>query len=103
MAIIRIVRLSFKNENIEDFLRLFTKSKDIILNFDGCLSLDIYKDYHHPNVYYTYSQWMSQESLDNYRMSPFFKETWDKTKALFNDKPQAFSLSEMDLHSTIKS
>jgi hypothetical protein len=29
--------------------------------------------------------------LENYRNSDLFKTTWAATKALFNDKPMAFS------------
>jgi quinol monooxygenase YgiN len=92
MAIIRIVRLSFNPDRIHDFIEIFHQSENAIREFDGCTYLELMRDPTHPNVYYTYSRWLSVAHLDRYRQSSFFEQTWAKTKVLFNDKPQAFSL-----------
>jgi len=92
MSIIRIVRLTFPIENTEKFAEIFHASKDRIAQFDGCLSVEIMKDHNDPQVYYTYSKWDSQNHLDEYRKSAFFKETWTNTKALFSARALAFSM-----------
>jgi heme-degrading monooxygenase HmoA len=46
-------------------------------------------------VYFTISQWESEEALNNYRHSEFFKQTWVKTKALFQERAEAYSLSSI--------
>jgi heme-degrading monooxygenase HmoA len=42
---------------------------------------------------FTLSIWNKEEDLNEYRKSAFFKSTWAKTKILFCDKPEAWSLS----------
>lgn len=96
--ITRIVRMTFKNENTDEFLRIFTTSKQKIREFPGCLYLSLHRDHHDACVYYTVSRWKSQENLDDYRRSDLFTATWTQTKKLFSDKPAAFSLDQlMDL------
>jgi len=87
----RIVRLSFEPENVNSFLEIFENSKHQIANFPGCNGLKLLQDANHAHVFYTYSLWHNSEDLENYRQSDLFKSTWAATKALFNDKPMAFS------------
>lgn len=87
----RIVRLSFHEENIEAFLTIFENSKNLIANFPGCNGLTLLQDANHANVFYTYSLWGAENDLENYRHSELFKTTWAATKALFDNKPMAFS------------
>lgn len=91
-SILRIVRLSFVEEEIATFIKIFNESQPKIEAFEGCISVQLKKDYHHNNIFYTISHWENHEALDKYRESELFKTTWTKTKALFNDKPQVFSL-----------
>src|SRR5574343_1345757 len=87
----RIVRLSFHQENIDAFLTIFENSKELIANFPGCQGLTLLQDAHHKNVFYTYSLWLAESDLENYRHSKLFQTTWAATKALFDNKPMAFS------------
>ncbi len=91
--IVRIVQMSFREEEVDNFLALFNERKQRIRHFDGCNQLELLQDANHSNIYFTYSIWESEKHLDHYRFSEFFKDTWTKTKALFNDKPQAWSLN----------
>lgn len=87
----RIVRLSFFEGNIDKFLKIFEESKEQIASFPGCNQLKLMQDVDQKQVFYTYSKWDSASDLENYRNSELFKHTWAKTKALFNEKPMAFS------------
>lgn len=87
----RIVRLSFEPEKVNDFIKIFEDSKLLIAGFPGCEGLSLLQDANHSNVFYTYSLWATGNDLENYRQSGLFKTTWAATKALFNDKPMAFS------------
>ena len=91
--IIRIVQMRFRTDEIEAFRTLFEARKDQIRNFDGCLHLELWQDARHPEVFFTYSHWENEAMLDHYRFSELFKDTWARTKALFADKPQAWSLN----------
>ena len=90
--IIRIVKMSFQEKEVTTFLSLFEERKQLIRHFEGCKHLELLHDTHHTNIYFTYSIWESEKHLDHYRFSELFKDTWSKTKILFNDKPQAWSL-----------
>ncbi len=92
--IIRIVKMTFHPENVEVFKGLFEGVKDKITNFDGCQKVMLLKDTLNPSIFFTYSIWESTAKLNAYRKSAFFDETWHKTKALFSDKPEAWSLEE---------
>jgi autoinducer 2-degrading protein len=52
------------------------------------------RDKNESNVFYTVSHWNAEPDLNNYRNSEFFKETWSKTKSLFSEKPQAYSMEK---------
>jgi heme-degrading monooxygenase HmoA len=92
----RIVRLSFDIEKLGIFQELFEESKTKIRSFPGCHHLELLKEVNKENVFFTYSIWDSLESLESYRNSELFKKTWKRTKVLFNDKPQAWSLEFQD-------
>ncbi|NDC29831.1 MAG: antibiotic biosynthesis monooxygenase [Bacteroidetes bacterium] len=88
----RIVRMSFEPQKVDDFLSFFETVKAQIAAFDGCEGLILLRDAQLPNVLCTYSYWQSEAHLNKYRYSPLFKDTWTKTKLMFNDKAQAWSL-----------
>lgn len=93
--IIRIVRLTFRSEETNNFEALFDRTCNQIRNFEGCRHLQLLRDKDNPNIYCTYSHWDNEQCLENYRNSAFFKDTWTQTKALFADKPLAFSVDQL--------
>ncbi len=96
--ITRIVRLSFKKENVVDFINAFNNSKAQISAFPGCTKLRLFKDFSDETIFYTHSEWNSMEDLENYRKSDLFIATWSVVKPLFANSPQVFSLVE-SIHS----
>lgn len=90
--IIRIVQMTFCPEMVTTFTDLFEERKAIIRSFKGCTYLELWQDSARENVFFTYSNWDSEADLDHYRFSAFFKDTWGKTKILFAEKPQAWSV-----------
>jgi hypothetical protein len=95
MEVTRIVRLVFKPELIEKFMEIYNSSYELIRYSPGCTYLELMRDQELENVYYTYSKWQSDQDLQEYRKSELFSRTWAKTKLLFDDKPQAFSLTKI--------
>ncbi len=93
--LIRIVKMTFKEDAVQTFLDFFNERKKIIRNFPGCTHLELWRDKHQPNVYFTYSIWKNEEALDHYRYSGFFKETWTFTKQHFSAKPEAYSIEHL--------
>ena len=93
---VRIVKMSFQPEKIEEFLNNFNTKKEFIRNSPGCRLLELYRDKTHPNIFFTYSYWDTEQDLENYRNSDLFKGVWAQTKVLFNDKPLAWSVDKVD-------
>ena len=92
---VRIVKMSFQPLKIDEFLDNFHENKSKIRSFKGCERLELYRDKKDKNIFFTYSFWQSETDLENYRNSDLFKNVWAKTKILFNDKPQAWSLDKI--------
>ena len=93
--LIRVVRMTFQDDKIEDFLENFEKNKKAIRSFQGCHHLELWRDENIPNVFMTYSHWENEAALDNYRNSELFKGVWAFTKTLFLERPFAFSSKKL--------
>ena len=92
---IRIVKMSFHEENIPKFMENFNLIKEKIRNSPGNRYLELYQDKDNPEIFFTYSFWETEEDLENYRKSALFDEVWTFTKNLFNDKPEAWSVDKL--------
>ncbi len=92
---VRIVKMSFHEENIPKFLENFDLMKEKIRNAPGNRLLELYRDKHNPSIFFTYSYWETEKDLENYRNSALFYEVWQFTKKLFNDKPEAWSVDKL--------
>jgi quinol monooxygenase YgiN len=89
MPITRLVRMTFRADAIDTFLKLFDSKKVKIREFPGCNHLELWQDQHNASVFFTYSRWENPEALELYRKSTFFKDTWEVTRQLFAGKPEA--------------
>lgn len=87
--------MSFAQDNINAFLENFHENKEKIRAVDGCHLLELLRDKDNPNIFFTYSYWNDQSDLENYRQSGLFRSVWAKTKVLFNEKPQAWSVDKV--------
>jgi quinol monooxygenase YgiN len=90
--LIRIVKMHFRPEERDNFLVMFDQIKDKIRNVEGCDYLELMVDYNNPNSFSTYSRWHDEKYLNAYRESDLFVGVWAQTKAMFSEKPIAFSL-----------
>jgi len=86
--------MKFKPEHVSAFLDNFEKNKEKIRNFEGCEHLQLLHDRNDPTVFFTYSYWLADENLENYRNSDLFKSVWNYTKTLFDAKPEAWSVDQ---------
>lgn len=94
--LIRIVKMSFNDSNIETFLENYNNNKKEIRNVEGCRLLELYRDRNNPATFFTYSHWDTEANLEVYRNSDLFKTVWAKTKSLFKNKPLAWSVDKLD-------
>ncbi|MBW2961080.1 putative quinol monooxygenase [Mesonia aestuariivivens] len=93
--LVRIVKMTFKQEEIENFKLLFDKKKHLIRGVEGCQFLELYQDQENKTIFFTYSYWENDKALQNYRHSNLFKEIWAATKIKFNARPEAWSVNKL--------
>lgn len=91
----RIVKLTIIPEKVDYFIELFEKSKPRILRFGGCSQVKLLRAGQPDNVLFTYSYWVDEVSLNLYRESELFKQTWQNVKPLFADRAAAWSVTEI--------
>lgn len=91
----RIVKLEFKETNVPTFLANFEQVKDKIRAFPGCKRLELLQDKSDKGIFFTYSTWESEKALEAYKKSALFGKVWPETKALFRDKPMAWSVDSL--------
>jgi heme-degrading monooxygenase HmoA len=94
--LVRIVKMTFKKDEINTFKKIFKESQPLIKNFPGCRHVILLQDKLHENVMFTLSHWESLTHLDEYRSSNLFEATWARTKILFDAKPEAWSMEEVE-------
>jgi heme-degrading monooxygenase HmoA len=92
---IRIVKMRFHEDKIAAFLANFETVKHHIRSFEGNQFLELYQDKNDPRIFFTYSYWENEAALEKYRNSILFNEVWSYTKALFSDKPKAWSVDRL--------
>lgn len=95
--LLRIVKMTFKQEEVLTFKAFFESRKDQIRAFDGCTHLELWQDEKHSNIFFTYSHWSDSAALNHYRNSAFFKQTWQQTKEMFAAKAEAWSVNQVAL------
>ncbi len=93
--IIRLVKMTFEQKHVNDFLKLFSEYKERIAGFEGCTHLELLQDKNNPVVFFTYSKWEDGSFLDKYRKSDLFIRVWGQTKKLFAEKAEAWTVEEV--------
>ncbi|MFY0643716.1 MAG: antibiotic biosynthesis monooxygenase [Bacteroidia bacterium] len=90
--ITRIVKMHFKAEEVDNFKQFFNTIKDKIESMPGLLNLKLYQDDENEAILFTISSWLNDQYLEEYRNSELFGLVWPRTKALFEQRPEAWSL-----------
>ena len=93
--IIRIVKMEFKKELVDEFIEIFEGVCPLIKKQRGCHRLDLLRDVSDLSIFFTYSTWSSETDLEAYRQSELFKTTWARTKRLFSQRAQAWTTYQM--------
>ena len=69
----RIVKMSFELEEVEKFKSIYELNWHKIKGFEGCLHVELHQDRSSHSIFFTYSNWESENHLNNYRESILFK------------------------------
>lgn len=91
--LLRLVKLTLEDDKVSQFQEIFEQRRTLIGQAAGCVSVELFQDIHHPNIVFTHSHWDSETSLNLYRNSELFIETWKLVKPLFKAPAQAWSLA----------
>lgn len=91
----RLVKLTFKEDKVEDFKNIFKENWQLIKGFEGCSHVELLQDENDPCVFFTYSLWKDAASLEKYRQSELFERVWSSVKVYFADRPSAWSVKEV--------
>lgn len=90
--IVRLVKMTFRSEEVPRFQALFEGWRHRIIAFPGCRRLELLHDTHEPGIFFTHSEWDSPEDLEAYRNSSVFADVWPEVKRLFAARAEAWSL-----------
>ncbi len=93
--LVRIVKMHFKVDRVEDFIAQFAYMRPRILAQEGCTFVELLQDAKDPTIFFTYSYWASEEDLNRYRYTELFQNTWKRVKTWFSDKPEAWSVERV--------
>ena len=93
--LVRIVKLTFRPDEVVAFQDFFAARKERIRSVAGCNHLQLWQDSTQPNIFFTYSLWENETALLHYRNSSFFRDTWQHTKQLFSAKAEAWSVTQV--------
>ena len=93
--ITRIVKLKFQEQYISKFKHFANEIESTIKSHEGCVSLELLQDTSDLSIFFTYSKWNSEDDLNNYRKSDFFRNIWPQTKEWFSAKPEAWSVNSI--------
>ncbi len=89
--LVRVVKLTFQDEHLDEFLRHFETVKWKVAQFPGCRGMRLIQDLDNPCLIMTYSEWEHVDALENYRHSELFQSIWPMIKPWFAAKPEAWS------------
>lgn len=92
MALVRLVKMTFQENKVDEFKRIFEARKELISNFPGCRKVELLQE---DNIFFTYSIWDDSSALEAYRTSTLFQVTWALVKPLFAAKAEAWSLIKL--------
>jgi hypothetical protein len=87
--------MTFRPDAVDGFISIFEQKRKLIESFDGCGGVKLLRDINNPYIFFTYSTWKDEASLENYRQSQLFQTTWAEVKTIFAGKPEAWSVREI--------
>jgi heme oxygenase (mycobilin-producing) len=90
--IVRLVKMTFRAEEVATFQDLFEGWRHRIIAFPGCRHLQLLHDHADARVFFTYSEWDGPDDLEAYRHSDVFAGVWPVVKKLFAAPAEAWTV-----------
>ncbi|MBK9759073.1 MAG: antibiotic biosynthesis monooxygenase [Flavobacteriales bacterium] len=89
---VRVVKMTFRPEEVTTFQDLFEGWRHRIIAFPGCIQLQLLHDQADRRIFFTYSEWNTPADLEAYRKSDVFASVWPVVKKLFASPAEAWSV-----------
>lgn len=89
--VVRIVKLTFAENKVEEFKAFFENIKHVVNDFEGCKGMQMLQNMEDPKEFMTYSVWKNEQCLNKYRSSADFGKIWPTIKPWFIAAPQAWT------------
>ena len=90
--IVRIVKMTFRLEEVIRFQELFEGWRHRIIAFPGCQRLQLLHDRADDRVFFTVSEWDGPADLEAYRRSEVFAGVWPVVKGMFAEPAAAWTV-----------
>ena len=90
--ITRIVKLTFQEDKIADFIAFFDTIKTQVSSFENCHGMRLHQEKNKEYVVFTYSLWKDEEALNAYRDSELFQGVWSTIKPWFGARAEAWTV-----------
>lgn len=90
--ITRIVKLTFQEGKIADFIAFFDTINTRVSTFENCYGMRLMQEKSNPHIVFTYSAWESEDALNKYRDSELFMGVWNTIKPWFAAKAEAWTV-----------
>jgi heme-degrading monooxygenase HmoA len=88
MSIVRLIYVTVDPSQASDAERIWKNDcAPLMIQQPGCLSEKLLKCVDVPGEYISYSEWESQEKIDQYRQSPAHEKIKNHTRNLRGDRP----------------
>ncbi len=89
---VRVVLLKFHSDQVKDALDKLNSIAPKVRAQRGCKFLEISQGFHDKSEIITYSYWESQNDLNVYRQSDFFRAFWKDIRVNFQEPARAWSV-----------
>ncbi len=90
--IVRVVHLPADPEKFDELAELYERGAKVVRSWPGALKLELFHDSEEPYTLVTISHWESEEALQDYRHSEYFRGFWPKVRATLRGRASAETL-----------
>lgn len=87
--------MTVKEQYIDSFRKRVPVISNEVRRVSGCMHNDIFRDRNNDNIFYSYTIWSSEEDIERYLKSMYYKEIWGDIWDYFKKEPMAWKIDNM--------
>ena len=93
--IIRVVKIPIKDASINSFIKRIPIISNEVRRVSGCIHNDIFRDKMKENIFYSYTIWNSDEDIEKYLGSQYYKDIWGDLWDYFEGTPKSWKIDNI--------